>query len=48
MYIRKSPAGGFFSVLFLLTALTFMIVSLINFGIDNIFEQKTLVPQLRY
>jgi hypothetical protein len=43
MYIRKNPFGGLSSVLFLLTTLTFMIVSFINFGLDNIVEQKALV-----
>jgi hypothetical protein len=44
MYLRKTPIGGLFSVLFLLAAVAFIVISVITFSLDNIVEQKALVP----
>lgn len=44
MYTRKSSLGGLFSVLFVLTAIGFISISFVNYGLDNIVEQKALVP----
>jgi hypothetical protein len=44
MYLRKTPIGGLFSVLFLIAAVAFIVISVITFSLDNIVEQKALVP----
>mmetsp|Transcript_34294 Transcript_34294/g.60025 ORF Transcript_34294/g.60025 Transcript_34294/m.60025 type:complete len:1030 (+) Transcript_34294:49-3138(+) len=44
MYIRVSPIGGLFSLLYILVAVFFVSVSLVTFSISNVEETKALVP----
>ena len=41
---KKTEVGGFFSILFVLSAGIIIISSILSFEIDNISEVKTLVP----
>jgi hypothetical protein len=44
MHLRKTPIGGLFTALFFIAALAFVIISIFIFHLDNIVEQKGLVP----
>ena len=44
MYLKRTKLGGYFSILFLLLALVLISMSLIYYSIDNIIENKALVP----
>jgi hypothetical protein len=44
MKLRKTTFGGLFSALFLLAALAFITIAIVTYQLDNIIEQKALVP----
>jgi hypothetical protein len=44
IYLRSTSLGGLFSALFLISALAFVLLSGLNFFMDNVEEQKALVP----
>jgi len=44
MYLQTNKIGGYFTLLFYVTALMLIIASLIYFVVDNIEETKALVP----
>lgn len=44
MYIRKRPIGGLFAIWFVLMALFFVVASLTTYMVDNVEENKALVP----
>lgn len=46
MYLRKTPIGGFFSVIFMVLALILIVVAILNYQSSNIIENKSLVPLL--
>lgn len=44
MYIRKNMIGGLFSLIFIISALLFIFITVIQYLTNNIFEDKALVP----